>query len=480
MRDQISFADSVVIMLAIIALIVFCVRLGLALVIPLFLCWLIIFLYVKIRRLDWSKVEGYAVGAIRDGFQSVLIVMAVGALIGSWILSGTVPTLIYYGLKIISPKIFLPATLFICSLLSLATGTSYGSAGSAGLAMMGIGISMGFPPGMIAGAVICGALFGDKMSPFSDTTNLCPAMAGGSLFKHIGMMCWNTIPAWLICLVIFYFLGMKYSGANFDPTVVREYMAGLSANFNISAAALLPIILIIVLLLFKTPALPTIMIGAVFGGLIAILNGGSTVVEVINAMHKGFKIDSGILLVDKLLNRGGVTSMTDVVLIMTFGMGLGGMLEKMGILTNFVNLLINKITSTGRLVLITMGVGYVSGAVGCTMSMSQVITGKLMAPIYREEGVAPEILSRAMEDSGTLGGSLMPWHTNAVFFSGTLGVAWSAFVPYLFICVLAPVISLIFAYAGFKIKYINPETGEPVPAEEAPINKKHASLKAGV
>ncbi|MEA4892990.1 MAG: Na+/H+ antiporter NhaC [Peptococcaceae bacterium] len=477
MRDQISFADSVIIMLAVIALIVFCVRLGLSLVIPLFLCWLIIFLYVKIRRLDWPKVESYAVAAIKDGFQSVLIVMAVGALIGAWILSGTVPTLIYYGLKMISPRIFLPATLILCSILSLATGTSYGSAGSAGLAMMGIGISMGFPPGMIAGAVICGALFGDKMSPFSDTTNLCPAMAGGSLFKHISMMCWNTIPAWLICLVIFYFLGLRYSGANFDPSIVREYMGGLDANFNINLLALSPIILIIVLLVFKLPALPTILIGAVFGGLIAMVNEGSAVIEVVGVMHKGFKIDSGILLVDKLLNRGGIVSMTDVILIMIFGMGLGGMLEKMGILSNFVNLLIKKISSVGRLVLISSIVGYISGAVGCTMSMSQVITGKLMAPIYREKGVAPEVLSRAMEDTGTLGGSLMPWHTNAVFFSGTLGVAYSQFLPFLFLSFLAPVISLIYAYTDFKIKYVDPETGEEIPRERAPIYQEKIQIK---
>lgn len=472
MKEKVSLKDSICIMIIILLLIAGCVRLGLSLVIPLFISWLVIFIYCQIRKISWKEVEGFALQSIKDGFQSVLIVMAVGCLIGSWIASGTVPTLIYYGLKVINPKVFLPATLILCSILSVATGTSYGSAGSAGIAMMGMGISMGFPPGIIAGAVICGALFGDKMSPFSDTTNLAPAMTGGELFKHIGAMCWNTIPAWLISLVLFYFLGIKYSGANFDPTVVHQYMESLATSFNLSVLTLIPIILIIVLLLFKTPALPTILLGAVIGGFVAMGCQGTAFVDVIKIMHKGFKIDTGVLLVDKLLNRGGVVSMTDVTMIMTFAMGLGGMLEKMGILNNFLELLVNRITSMGRLTIITMCVSYISGAVGCTMSMAHVITGKLMSPIYREKGVAPEMLSRTMEDCGTLGGTLMPWHTNAVFFTGILGVTFSEYIPFVFLCYLAPLITLIYSYTGFKIKYVDPKSGEYISKEQAPINQK--------
>lgn len=460
MKGKVSFLESVILMLVIIILIAGCIRAGLSLVVPLSLCWLIMFCFALYKKFDWKDVEGYGLQAVRDGFQSVLIVLAVGALIGSWILSGTVPTLIYYGLKIISPKWFLPATLILCSILSVATGTSYGSAGSAGLAMMGIGISMGFPPGMIAGAVICGALFGDKMSPFSDTTNLAPAMAGGNIFKHIASMMWTTFPTWLLCLIIFTFLGFKYSGANYDPSVVTGYMAGLKGIFNLNLLVLLPIILIIFLLVMKTPALPTILIGAVFGGIVAMIFQGSTIVQVINAMHKGFSINSGIPLVDKLLNRGGMKSMNDVALIMIFAMGLGGMLEKTGVLKNFLDKIVGKVHSVGSLVLTTLGVSYVSGAIGCTMSMAHVLTGKLMAPIYREKGVAPEILSRTMEDAGTLGGTLMPWHTNAVFFAGTLGVLYAEYLPYVFLCYLTPLVSLFLAYTGISIKYIDPETGE--------------------
>lgn len=470
---SVSMIDSVILMLVIIAEIVVCVRGGLNLAVPLFLTWVIMFAYCKIRKIDWSLVEGFALQGVRDGFQSVVIVGAVGCLIGTWILGGTVPTLIYYGLEIVRPKVFLPATLLLCAILSTLTGTSYGSAASAGLACMGIGLSMGFPAGVVAGAVICGALFGDKMSPFSDTTNLAPAMAGGTLFGHIKSMCYNTIPALAITAIIFAVIGSRYSTDNFDPTTVQEYMKGLSDNFQMGFVPLIPVILVIVLLIFKMSALPTILLGAVFGGIVSIVAQGATFIQVITAMHKGFSIDSGVFLVDKLLNRGGISSMYDIMMIMIFAMGLGGMLDKMGILHNFLGLFIKKINSVFSLVGSTMIVSYLSGAIGCTMSMSHVLTGKLFAPIYREKGVSPNVLSRTMEDCGTLGGTLMPWHTNAVYFTGTLGVLYSEYIPYVFLCYLVPIISLIYALTGFGIWYVDPETGKPIPKEKAPINQKN-------
>lgn len=468
----VSMLDSVILMLVIIAEIVICVRGGLNLAVPLFLTWMIMFVYCKIRKIDWHTVEGFALQGVRDGFQSVCIVGAVGCLIGAWIQCGTVPTLIYYGLELISPKIFLPCTLLLCSILSTLTGTSYGSAASAGLACMGIGLSMGFPAGIIAGAVISGALFGDKMSPFSDTTNLAPAMAGGTLFGHIKSMCYTTIPGWLICMVIFGIAGTKYSTANYDPSTVIEYMGGLADNFNLGLLPLLPAILVVVMLLIKIPALPTILLGAAFGSATAILTQGAGFIDCIKIMHKGFSIDSGIFLVDKLLNRGGLSSMYDIMMIMIFAMGLGGMLDRMGILMNFIGGLTNKLNSVLKLVGVTMIVSYLSGAIGCTMSMAHVVTGKVMAPVYREKGVDPHVLSRTMEDGGTLGGSLMPWHTNAVYFTGALSVTFAEYAPWALLCYVVPIVSLIAAATGYGIWYIDPETGERIPKNKAPINQK--------
>ena len=469
-RMQISMRDSLILMAVIIIEIVVCVRLGLALVVPLLLTWLIMYIYAVITKRDWHKIEGYALDGVRAGFQSIMIVAAVGCLIGAWILSGTVPTLIYYGLKLVSPNIFLPATMLLCSILSVCTGTSYGSAASAGLACMGIGLSMGFPAGMIAGAVICGALFGDKMSPFSDTTNLSSAMAGSQLFTHIRSMFWTTIPSWLIALVIFTIIGHRYSTANYDPSTITEYLGGLSANFNLSVLTLIPVVLVIVLLLFKVPAFPTIMLGAVVGGITAMITQGSTFSEVMTAMLSGYQIDSGILLVDKLLNRGGIASMYSILCIMIFAMGMGGMLDKMGVLQNFLGLFVKKIKNVPGLVISTMLVSYISSAIGCTQSMSHVLTGKLMNPIYKEKGVAPEVLSRTMEDCGTLGGALMPWHTNAIYFCGALSVTFGEYIPYLFLSYLAPAFALIFAFTGIAIWYVN-QDGERVPKEEAAINR---------
>lgn len=470
-RMKTPMLDSIILLVIIIAEVVVCVRNGLDLGVPLFITWVIMFLYCKVRKVDWSIVEGYALQGVRDGFQSVVIVAAVGCLIGTWILAGTVPTLIYYGLNILQPSIFLPATLLLCALLSTLTGTSYGSAASAGLACMGIGLSMGFPAGMIAGAVICGALFGDKMSPFSDTTNLAPAMAGGTLYGHIRSMCYNTIPGLIITAIIFAVIGSGHSAENYDPSTVQAYQQSLAEIFNIGFVPIIPMIVVIVLLLFKLPALPTILLGALVGGGCAMVSQGSTFVEVVNAMRNGFSVDSGVVLIDKLLNRGGISSMYGIMMIMIFAMGLGGMLDKMGILDNFLGLFVHKVNSVLSLVASTMIVSYLSGAIGCTMSMSHVLTGKLMGPIYREKGVSPDVCSRTMEDCGTLGGTLMPWHTNAVYFCGTLGVLYTDYMPYVFLCYLVPIISLIYAATGFGIWYVDPETGERIPKEQAPINQ---------
>lgn len=471
-RLNVSMTDSVVLILAIVAEIVICGRAGLNLEIPLFITWLIIWIFCKVRKLDWSTVEAFLLDGVRAGFQSVMIVGAVGLLIGTWILCGCIPTMIYYGLEIISPKIFLPATLLLCSIMSTMTGTSYGSAASAGLACMGIGISMGFPAGIVAGAVISGSLFGDKMSPFSDTTNLAPAMAGGTLFGHIKSMCYTTLPGWLICMVIFTIVGLGHADGSFDPSTVNEYLGGLAANFNLGPVCLLPILLVIVMLMIKVPALPTILCGAVIGGITAMLTQGASWIDCFNVMKSGFSIDSGIFLVDKLLNRGGISSMYNIMMIMTFAMGMGNALDKMGVLKNLLGGLTKRINSVFKLVGTTMIVSYLSGAIGCTMSMAHVVTGKVMAPIYKEKGVSPDVLSRTMEDCGTLGGTLMPWHTNAVYFCGTLGVLYSEYIPWVLLCYIVPILSLIAAATGFAIWYVDPVTGERIPKDKAPISQK--------
>ena len=329
--------------------------------------------------------------------------------------------------------------------------------------MMAVGLSMGFPPGMIAGAVLCGSLFGDKMSPFSDTTNLAPAMAGTDIFTHVRMMMWNTIPAWILTMILFYFIGVQYtSSASFNPADLQACVDGLAANFYIGGITLIPIAIVIILLLFRQAAVPVIMIGAVTGGIMVILLQGVSVADVLKAMNSGFSIKSGIFLVDKLLNRGGMSSMAGIVWIMIFGMGLGGMMEAMGVLQNFLNLMVKKISSAFSLTAATYLICYFCGAIFGTQNMTLVAAGKLLAPFYREKGYAPEFLSKNLEDADTLGGVFFPWHTNSAYFCGVLAVSYIEYIPFVFLCFLAPIFSLIYAAIRFKVPRIDPATGEYV------------------
>ncbi len=389
-----------------------------------------------------------------------MILLVVGVMVGTWIASGTIPTIIYVGLRLINPQFFLLCALIICSLLALATGTSYGSAGSAGIAMMAIGEAMGIPAGMTAGAVLCGALFGDKLSPFSDTTNMAPAMAGGDLFKHIRSMLYTTIPTYLASAVLFTILGLRYGSANYDPTLINETCAGIQANFNISPLTMIPVAVVIVLLLFKVDAVPAILLGGIAGLVVAIPLQGQNLVDMLGIAYNGFTIESGSELIDKLLNRGGITSMTSTAYVMIFAVGLGGALESLGVLRHLTDPVVSKIRSIPQLIGSTLIVSYACGMIGCTMAMDHVLTGKIMAPVYKEKGVAPEVLSRTMEDCGTVGAVLYPWHTSSIYFCGVLGVTYLQYLPYAFMSYLAPVAAMICALTGFGIFYSDRKIAE--------------------
>lgn len=407
-------------------------------------------------KYDWDKTLKAGFDAVRRSLGPLILLVTVGMLVGAWIAAGTIPTLITYGLRIINPKVFLLCTLILTSLMSVFTGTSYGSAASAGIAMMGIGLSMGVPAGMTAGAILCGATFGDKISPLSDTTNICPALCGGTLIKHIQSQMYTTLPAYLVCIVIFTILGMKYStGASFDTTVVLETIATCESNFVISPVCLIPLAVIIFLLLIKVDVIPASMIGALSGGFLAILVQGETIADTIGYMANGFSLQSGNEIVDKLVNRGGLSSMSSVVCMGMFAIDMGNMLEDLGVMDAFMNLITKKIRSIFSLVTSTMLVSYCASAMTCTMTSANVLTGKLMSPLFWKKGIAPEVCSRTMEDTATIGGVLMPWHANVIYYSGVLGVAYSQFVPYCILSYIVPVFSLICAFTGFGIFYVN-------------------------
>lgn len=460
LRTQATLKESLVLMAVVIAWLVVCVRSGASLAVPMLCTWAIIFGFCKIRKLDFGKVQTSMFDAIRSALGAIMILLVVGLMVGTWIASGTIPTIIYVGLRLINPKIFLLCAMIICSLLSLATGTSYGSAGSAGIAMMAIGEAMGIPVGMTAGAVLCGALFGDKLSPFSDTTNMAPAMAGGDLFKHIRSMLYTTIPTYVISAVLFVVLGLRYGSANYDPTLINETCEGIRANFNISPLTMIPVAVVIVLLLFKVDAVPAILLGGIAGLAVAVPLQGESFTDMLGIAYSGFTMESGSELIDKLLNRGGITSMSSTAYVMIFAVGLGGALESLGVLHHLTDPVVSKIRSIPQLIGSTLVVSYACGMIGCTMAMDHVLTGKIMASVYKEKGVAPEVLSRTMEDCGTVGAVLYPWHTSSIYFCGVLGVTYLQYLPFAFMSYLAPIAAMICALTGFGIFYSDRKLAE--------------------
>lgn len=430
--------------------------------IGLFMSWIIIYLFCKILRIEFGRIIGGAYEAIRVVVPTVCLLMAIGVMIGTWLQSGTIATIIVGGLRLIDPTWLLPLTLLFCAVLSLVTGTSYGSVGSAGVAMMAIGNAMGINPGMVAGAVICGSMFGDKISPLSDTTNLAPAVAGAKLGDHVRSMLWTTLPPFLISLILFTILGIRQTSGDYSAGDLNLYIEALNGEFQLGLVTLIPAVLIIVLLLLKVEAIVALGISAVAAGAVSVFWQGASLQSVIQIAYSGYTtgIENGIL--QTILNRGGMSSMLQYVAIICFAVGMGGMLEKLGVLENILEMIMSHIRSDGTLILATLLVGYVVSLISCSQPMAHVLTGRLMAPLFRDRKVAPEILSRCLEDAGTLAGPMIPWHGYCVYMSGTLGVAWAAFFPYLFLLYLTPFFSVFYGFTGISIKRVS---GQPAKAE---------------
>ena len=302
----------------------------------------------------WKDVEDGIIDGIKMSMQAILILMIVGALIGVWILAGVVPTMIFYGLKILSPGIFLVATCLICCIVSLATGSSWTTAGTVGVALIGVGMGLGMPLPMVAGAIISGAYFGDKMSPLSDTTNLAPAMAGSDLFDHVKHMIYTTAPSLVIALILYGILGARYAGKELDVAGINELLEGLAGQFAINPLLFIPPLMVILMVVFKVPAIPGLIGGVMLGGVFAAIFQGSGMGAIIEAAHYGFVSETGIIEIDELLTRGGLDSMMWTVSLIMIAMSFGGVLERTGMLNALLEKVLKVVNSTGSLVLATV------------------------------------------------------------------------------------------------------------------------------
>jgi NhaC family Na+:H+ antiporter len=408
----------------------------------------------------WSAIQSAMVGGITNALPAIMILLIIGTLIGVWILSGVVPALLYYGLTVLTPEIFLPTTLLICAITSLATGTSWGTTGTIGVALMGIGAGLGFPLPLVAGAVLSGAYFGDKMSPLSDTTNLAPAMAGTDLYTHIKHMSYTSGVAFGLTIIIEIVLGFVYSAGGADLAKISEILTTLDANFTINAVMLIPPLVVMVVSYRKVPALPGIALGVLTAAIIGFALQGNTYEQTMGVAFNGYKSETGVESVDSLLSRGGMSSMLYTISIVFVAMMFGGIMERTNQLRVLVAKILERAQSTASLITSTVLTTLAANLVLCDQYMSIVLGARTYAQSYHDRGLHAKNLSRVVEDSGTVTANLVPWNSGGAYQAGVLGVATLAYLPFAFFCWLSPLVTLAFGWFNITIHTIedDPET----------------------
>ncbi|MFC1882299.1 Na+/H+ antiporter NhaC [Thermodesulfobacteriota bacterium] len=415
---------------------------------------------------SWKEIETGMLNGITNSLQAIVILLIIGILIGVWILSGVVPTMLYYGLKILHPKIFLPAALLICSISSLATGSSWGTSGTIGIALIGIGGGLGFPLPLVAGAVLSGAYFGDKMSPLSDTTNMAPAMVGTDLYTHIKHMTYTTSVSYGITLVIEFMIGFFYGGGETNLDSVNQILAGIDAQFSVNPLLLLPPVIIMVLAFRKIPAVPGIVIGILAAGVLGVIFQRNTFGSLLSAAYGGYTSSSGVEAVDNLLTKGGFESMMYTISLVICAMMFGGIMEKTNQLRVVVSVILKKAQSTGSLITATILTAIGSNLILCDQYMSIVMTGKMYAQSYKDKGLHPKNLSRAIEDSATVTANLVPWNSGGAYQAATLGVPTIAYLPFNFFCWITPIVSILYGWFNITIDPLDEEVETPDLAPE--------------
>ncbi|WP_369282646.1 Na+/H+ antiporter NhaC [Oscillibacter sp. GMB15532] len=404
---------------------------------------------------------------------TLVILYCIGGLMGSWIASGTVPMVIYWGLKLISPKIFLTTACLACVLTSMATGSSWSTAGTVGVALMGVGMGLGVNPAWTAGAVVSGAAFGDKMSPMSDTTNVAPAVAEADLFDHIKAMCYTGGPAIVLALIGFTIMGFSTSGSVNNETV-SQILSSLDSMFKMNFIELLPIIIVLALAFKRFPAFPTLLISGLVAAAIAVLHQGVSISSIMSIMESGFVCETGIYDIDKLLSRGGMFSMNYTASLSVIVMVFGGVIEKCGILDVLLEKIKGLTKTVGTLVLTTVLVEIALNLVTASQYMTLILGGKLLMPAYREKDMLPQCLSRTLEDSGTVTSPLIPWNLCGAFIGAALGVNAFTYLPFALFCWICPLVAILWGFMG-KFQW---KTGEIPskrtyrPVEEAVVSEK--------
>ena len=413
----------------------------------------------------WHDIEVAIIEGITVALKAIIILLAVGALIGTWIVGGVVPTLIAFGLDLLNPDYFYIASCLICVIISLSTGSSWTTAGTVGVALMGVASAFGLSPEITAGAIISGAYFGDKMSPLSDSTNLTAAVAQADLFDHIRNMVWTTGPGLIIALILYAVLG--YGSKPVDTLDLSITIDAINTRFDTSWPMLMPLLVVLGLAARRVSPLPALLMGCLLGAVFAIIFQGNVLAHygeslgggafasskaIWTAFFDGYKSDTGNLVVDDLLSRGGMSSMLTTVWLILCAMILGAVLEHTGMITRLIGSLMASIQRVGSLIAATVGVCIGTNFVASDQYIAIVIPGRMLAPAYDRLGLAPAALSRTLEDSATMTSPLVPWNTCGAYMAATLGVATFDYLPFAFLNLAVPMIAIFYGYTGIRIE----------------------------
>ncbi len=416
--------------------------------------------------LRWVSIREKVVSTIGSAMPSILILLLIGSLAGTWMISGVVPAMIYYGLEIISPKMFLFTAVVVSSIVSVATGSSWSTIATIGVALLGIGKALGIDEAICAGAIISGAYFGDKMSPLSDTTNLAPAMAGTDLFTHIRYMFYTTVPSMTLTLIIFLTIGLSsdFSGALSNVEGVK---ISIEATFNTNPLLFLVPVILLTIIVLKVPPIPSLFAGTILGGIFAVIfqpevikevagtvsnYAEASYISVMQAMFGNVSVSTSDASVNELLSTSGMRGMLDTVWLILSAMVFGGVMESAGLLKRITRPIVKYAKSTGNLVASTVGTCIFFNITASDQYISIVVPGRMFRKTFEEKGLKPELLSRTLEDSGTMTSVLIPWNTCGATQSRVLGVATVDYLPYAFFNLISPLMTMFFAYLNIKIR----------------------------
>jgi NhaC family Na+:H+ antiporter len=424
---------------------------------------------------SWKDIERGIVHGISLALGAILILLVVGSLIGSWILAGIVPTMISYGLSLLTPSVFYAAACVICCFVSLATGSSWTTAGTVGVALIGIATAQNLNLGLAAGAVVSGAYFGDKMSPLSDTTNLAPAMAGTDLFTHIRHMLWTTLPSISIAILLFAVLGFAGSAPT-DTSSVAAIQAALDTQFTLGIHLMIPVAIVLAMVMMKVPAFPALLIGSLVGCVFALIFQPDAVLRLVGetdlprgaalikgawiSLFDGYKLESGNAALDELLSRGGMSSMLSTVWLILSAMMFGAVMETTGMLQRIAATILGAVRGTGSLIAATLGTAFGMNVIASDQYIAIVLPGRMFRAEYARRGLHPKNLSRSLEDAGTLTSALVPWNTCGAFMAQTLGVATLTYAPFAFFNLINPLVAAIYGFTGFTIEKLPPSPPE--------------------